>query len=238
MAIPREDYLLAHTRHLAEFVDRLTKLYEGESVAWGWQPELKNKIKAVLEQGTVNALQQIVFALGDASPRPVFKTPGSAGLEHFQRFFPNGKLILLVRDGRDTVHSMMRTEWLLSYGADFEQCVGWWAEGAASLLRFMEEHDEAPFWKLVKYEDLCRDLRGTLAGLLDFLMLSNEDYPFEQAAALPVYGSSSLGAFGPVPKSPGFQSVGRFVDWRSEQLFRFEQLAGGWLERLGYARSF
>jgi hypothetical protein len=96
---------------------------------------------------------------------------------------------------------------------------------------------------VVRFEELCDDLEGTLRRVLAFLGVAIADYDFSAACRLPVRGSSVYGLengevhWGPVEVDDEFDPTSRWRHWDPHRLRRFDRLAGRELEALGYERS-
>ena len=118
-----------------------------------------------------------------------------------------------------------------------------WAAAAAELRRFVNadqgRHDDR--YLIVRYEDLVKDHRTSLAAIFRFLELDDAVFDFEAAARLPVRGSSAYFGPGhdsvhwePVPRGADFDPTDRWRSWSRAQLQRFEWIAGDELRYLGY----
>lgn len=171
--------------------------------------------------------------------RLLTKTPSVEHIALFPRLFPGNHLLVLVRDGRAVVESAMR-----GFGWDFDDTARLWAERAREARRFMTSKAAAhTAVQLVRFEDLCLDLRPVLTRVLDFVGLGTAGYDFAAAAALPVRGSSVVGLVGgevrwdPVDTPENFDPTARWRAWDAARLRRFDWLAGHELEDLGYERE-
>jgi hypothetical protein len=226
----REDLFLEHSDHLAHFVGAVEASWDPR---WGEFPDdLADELYSSIGDG-------LLSFLWDERDRRLFtKSPSVRHIDRFFTFFPRARLVILVRDGRSVTQSCMAT-----FGWEFERAARSWAAAADEIRRFTSsdhgEHEER--YLLVRYEDLIRDLHGSLRPLLRFLDLDEEDFDFAAAERLPVRGSSTY--FGPdhdsvhwdpVPRSEDFDPLERWRSWDRGQHERFEWIAGQQLRHFGY----
>jgi hypothetical protein len=192
---------------------------------------------------------------GRAEPRGakymLNKHPGTRGIEHFQKFFPEAKLIFLVRDGRDNVNSLLtaagfraggrrllRPFYVYKFARD-------WAASARRILACVATSG----CPVVKYEDLHLNARETARAIAEYVGLPPSDEWLEGAKRVPVAGSGfyrgdeDSAAESPgeaqwrhLPKTSKFQPVGRWRNsWSSLDRLVFRLVAGRELHALGYA---
>lgn len=172
------------------------------------------------------------------SPRYlVTKQPRTTGLAHFRRFFPNEKLLLLIRDGRAVVESSIR-----SWDWPFDVAVEGWRAGAAEIVAYDHAGDQNSL--LVRYEDLVARTDEEMLRILHFLDLDPESYETQSAQNVPVLGSSTARPSGatsvdwkPVDPAPSFNPLGRAQNWDESRHRRFNHMAGDLLVELGYELS-
>jgi hypothetical protein len=170
----------------------------------------------------------------------VTKSPSVRNLELFFSYFPQARLLILIRDGRSAVQSAMTT-----FNWRFDTAVHLWAEGAEEIRRFDRAHrDDGRSYRIVRYEDLVDHVEPMMAELLDFLDLDRDRYDFAAAAGLPVRGSSAFFGPGramvnwePVEKDATFAPKERWREWDPRLLSRFEWIAGDQLRHFGYRGS-
>jgi hypothetical protein len=225
-----EDFLLAHADRLIEYGDLLSGHWEHAN---GFRPEIRDQLDASLGAGLESFLIQRCPA-----PHVVAKTPRVQNLEHFFRFFPRSKLLLLVRDGRSIIESGVR-----SFGWHREAALHSVAEAAGQVRTFLERDDlPSEQVRLLRYEELFEDTEAQVRDLLEFLGLDEESYPFEEACNLPVRGSSDLARadrkalhWNPVERSESFDPLSRFSAWSVARHYRYDRVAGPAMQALGYA---
>jgi hypothetical protein len=180
------------------------------------------------------------------------KNPATLGLDRFRAFFPDAKVLLLVRDGRDNVNSLLRA-------AGFGECRWWnlrriaylfqfsrkWARSARRMLSFLDADDDC---LLVRYEEVHASPETLLTRVAEFAGLDVPAEWLRGSQDLPVTGSGFLSATGDpsaaepgrtnwavVPKTRAFQPVGRWRgSWSRLDLLIFDAVAGREMKRLGY----
>ena len=152
--------------------------------------------------------------------------------DRIRAIFPRSALILVQRDGRDVVNSMLRvgsdsSSWWKGAPGDVEGASSLWLQYAEAALDFSGHH--SPLF--VRYEDLLSDTEREMTRLLDALGMSTADvlHQIEASRAgrnIPIKGVFRKG------KRGGWQ------DYFSEQdVAVFKRIAGEMLIRLGYERD-
>lgn len=194
------------------------------------------------------------------------KDPHVTRLEEFFDVFPECRLVLLVRDGRDNVASAVRAglhvrgsmsrrgvlrrrvrHWIMK---DFRDHARGWAHAARKVMEFDALHREgrhAGQYMVLRYEDMVQDPRTEGRRLFEFLGLGFDEGRLDGVARTEVVGSSFYGESGsedveratwsPLEKTPAFQPVGRWSDWGPVRRRAFKRLAGRELVQLGYAED-
>ena len=167
----------------------------------------------------------------------VSKTPSTRNIHMFHRLFPEGKLVVLVRDGRAVVESAMR-----SFDWSFGVATNVWIRGAQQILHTQDRSEDEHSMLLVRYEDLYADPEHELRRIFEFSGLDADTYDYSDAVDAPVRGSSTYArtdegiSWKPVQKGEEFNPLMRWEDWTATRLARFDDLAGAELEALGYRR--
>jgi hypothetical protein len=252
LGIPlRENQLMDALPQLAGIVDQLGERWS-KKVHWGFRPEHPADLARALGDGLIDFLVSQVddrrrlheppgplsgiehaFRLSPAFL--ITKHPRANGLADFRRFFPDGKLILLMRDGRAVAESSIR-----SWGWDLDLAVDNWRQGASQMADFLESHpDDASI--LVRYEDLITDPEGEIDRIFDYIGLDPARFDFDRALRRPVRGSSTARPEGaesvdwqPVEKDDTFDPLARARGWTPAQHARFNHMAGDLSIRFGY----
>jgi protein-tyrosine sulfotransferase len=173
---------------------------------------------------------------------PLFKTPDSGNVEWLFHMFPNVRVILLIRDGRDTV-----TSYINSWGGQsiFRRLVKRWAARVHEVLalkEFVARNGIADRACLVRYEDLLEDAPSQLRRIFEFLDIPADEYPWDSLDYVPVLGSSSLKKndevhWKPVRKPDSFNPIGKWRTWSNHEKEIFKQYANELLISLGYAED-
>jgi hypothetical protein len=252
LGIPlRENQLISTLPDLSRYVDDLAGKWH-KNKRWGFQPEHINDLTRSLGLGLTDfMISQVdgrrriqtppdtlpgIEAAFKLEPRfLVTKHPRPTGLFDFRRFFPDAKLILLMRDGRAVAESSIR-----SWGWNFDVAVDNWRRGAADMTRFLDDHPDDPSL-FVRYEDLITDPDNQIGRIFEYIGLDPEAFDFDRALKRPVRGSSTDRppgadevAWEPVEKTDDFDPLARARHWTPAQHARFNHMAGALLERFDY----
>jgi protein-tyrosine sulfotransferase len=225
-----EDLFLDKSNHLVDFIVDVRRWWDP---SWGeFDDALVDDFYRSLGEGL------LAFIWKDRTHRLVTKTPSVRHLDRFFRFFPTGRLLIIVRDGRSVAQSANEI-----FGWSLEEGAHRWAQGARDIRRFEEtETAHADRFAVVRYEDLVTDLPRAFRPILEFLELDPERYDFERGARTPVRGSSfyrgdrPLVHWDPVVRGGGFDPLERWREFPSRVLERVEWIAGPELEAFGYQR--
>jgi hypothetical protein len=178
---------------LNEFMAENTTYFFSPDYAEWWQPELRRlvlvRLHAVIERAIDNG------APVDADPMLILKeVNGSHAAEQVMSLFPRTRMILLVRDGRDVVDSLLH-----AYLADWataiprkslqpEKAREFWLRGSARRwvanmnagLRAYGSHP-AGLRYMVRYEELLASPAEGLASLSEWLGLDRDRERIEAA---------------------------------------------------------
>ena len=157
---------------------------------------------------------------GGASSWVSKEPPYGRHADELLRMVPDGKLVVLLRDGRASALSMYKRRWMDSVRA----CMERWAAFAEMTLDAIER-SPSDHVLLVRYEDLVRDFESKLSLVHGFLEL-----PSPRFEILHEGGDASL--------RPQPQSLERWKDEISgEDIAWFDKRCGRLMERLGYRDS-
>jgi protein-tyrosine sulfotransferase len=225
----REDFFLEHADLLQAYTSSVVKWWDP---AWGtFADDLPDRLHEAIGEGLIS------FLWVDRERRLLTKSPSVRNVGKFFTFFPQARLLILIRDGRSVVQSCQAT-----FGWDFDTAARRWATAADEILHFEDHHNHQGLrYRVVRYENLVDDLDTTLAGVLDFLELDRAAFDFAAAARLPVRGSSAYFGPGrdsvhwePVAPDATFDPRARWRSWPPELHERFDWIAGAQLRALGY----
>jgi len=224
-----EDFLIAHLDLLARYSDSVAGEWDN---SWGVSDQTGADLDIALGNGLAGFLETHC-----AEKRVISKTPRVENLNFFHRFFPKGRLLILLRDGRSIVESGAQ-----SFGWSREVAMHSVAQAARTITRFQKKCPaEDNRYRVLRYEDLWQDTEAQLRGLFEFLELDSENYDWQQALALPVRGSSELEAqeagsihWDPVERSVEFDPLSRFAGWSDARHIRYNSVAGAAMKPFGY----
>lgn len=252
LGIPlRENQLMASIPALADVVSSLDDKWRANP-RWGFVPEHTDDLTESLGRAIVDfmvsqvderrriqvppdTLPGIEAAFKPSPKFLVSKHPRTVGLAEFRRFFPDEKLILLMRDGRAVAESSIRSwEW------HFDVAVDGWRHGAADMASFLDANPDDPAL-FVRYEDLITDPEKEVDQIFSYVGLDPSTFDFERAVNRPVRGSSTVRPTGaekvqwqPVEKTDEFDPLSRARNWTDAQHARFNHMAGDLSIRFGY----
>ena len=174
----------------------------------------------------------------EPSKRLLVKTPDVQYLSYFHHVFPFESLLLVLRDGRDVVHSTLKT-WP---GSDFALICKTWNAGARLILELSRHRtrEDGGFW-VAKFEDAVGNPARFMEEVCERFDLDETKYPFDGIGNVPVRGSSQP-AKGEVSwegeqKPKGFNPIGRWKEWPGKWKETFKKIAGNSLVRTGYSKD-
>lgn len=219
------------------FLERFADLYQlQEEFLWSYEQN-REKIGQydflpIFGASVIGYLHTMV----PAEKRMLLKVPGVQYLDRFFDVFPHEQLILLVRDGRDVVHSTIRTWPQIRF---WMACLRWRrAASMAMAVNQINEDEISGFW-LARFEDAIANPESFVRDCCLRLDLDPDRYPWDLIDQLPVQGSSTLGQPGeirwvPAVKPDGFQPIGHWRKWSPLRKMVFKRIAGDVLNMLGY----
>jgi hypothetical protein len=173
-----EDNLLNHIDTLDHFLHQLNN---------SWNNSWNNSI---IELQTVicNAiLSHVIANTDDSISYVVCKTPKPNNLDSFNSFFPDSKLIILLRDGRDIIDSYSNT-----FNSGFIRSCRQWYIKAQEVNRFLKSNEPQSKFLVVKYENLLTHHQEELARICEYLGISLDHFPKNLLDSLPLVGSSQV----------------------------------------------
>lgn len=166
----------------------------------------------------------------------LLKVPGVQFLPYFFSIFPNEKLLIIIRDGRDVVQSTVRT-WPQR---KFTDVCREWSEAARNIISFADTFtSKSDSFLIAKFEDAVADSKNFVSRVGSHFGLDMERYPYEKLKEVPVKGSSSLKQDGkmtwkPIERPRYFNPVGRWSEWDSKLKKKFKNICGQTLIETGY----
>jgi hypothetical protein len=169
-------------------------------------------VLTLLAQGWMRALRA-----GSSDARMIIKSPHMHHIGLFDAIFPDEKLFLVIRDGRDVVASSMASFGTFSLTRKgFSTLAHEWTTACeAALATAARLKGQA---MLVRYEDLASANPSITNSLLNHAGLDPATYPWDELKRLPVRGSSDLASQGGLdwqqkPKPANFNPIGRWQQW-------------------------
>lgn len=193
---------------------------------------------AMIASGWMKMLQA-----GNPDKTLVIKTPHVQHIDLFRHVFPDDKLILCLRDGRDVLQSSMDTfkDAPLTRKSFAELCREW-SYGADVIL----DHEAGgrfagPNVAVARYEPVASGDVEAVRALITHAGLEAGRFPYDQYLALPVRGSSNSTMTDtdrwskPEARTVDFKPIGRWSRWSDKDKARFKAIAGKTLVRSGYA---
>jgi protein-tyrosine sulfotransferase len=172
--------------------------------------------------------------------RILLKVPSVQYLSCFGAMFPGEQLLVLVRDGRDVVHSTLRTWPQLSFT---QACRRW--NLAARMVLEVDRHmsrTRPGQYALTRFEDAVNDPLTFVREACRRFGLEENCYPYDRIAEIPLRGSSVVSKKGevswePVKRPDGFEPIGYWRRWSILKKWIFKRIAGPSLMALGYCED-
>lgn len=170
--------------------------------------------------------------------RLLIKMPSVQYLNNFFSMFPFENLLILVRDGRDLVHSTLRTWKRLNF---VQVCLRWNRSARIVLkTRKMLQDNGCEGYLFVRYEDALRDAQGFVTDACKSFGLDAGRYPFDSIDSIKVIGSSKLEhnvTWQFIKRPKNFAPVGYWENWSALRKTIFKAIAGRSLVELGYSED-
>jgi hypothetical protein len=227
---PGEDFLLFSSQHLVQYIEGATKMWSDE-----WKgmtvPLFSKKLNDVL----LRSLSDYLGVTGDHYT--LTKTPSTVGMENFFRFFPEGRLIILVRDGRNLVESGVQ-----SFGWKYQSGFKRWAESAWRIIQFTGTYRK---WErqflVIKYEDLNEHPEKVLTEILNHFEIDQSVYPYDEIQNVPVIGSSTSSEVAgkidwskQLKKTEDFKPNERYLHWSYGLRQSYNRICGEYARHFDY----
>lgn len=238
VTLPKEHFLYSHSDLLSEY---LTKTI-GYWPKWVQNKEILSKthgrLLANMGDGILNVFYEM---LEDPSKQLMLRTPDAGNLEYFPSLFPGGKIVVIIRDGRDTVNSFVE-----SFSGDwaFGRMSRRWASRTEYLFRLRDRMIECGLGdqiQIFKYEDLNKKPEETMKDILKFLSLDESKYDWKRLNEVPVVGSSTQYSkkesetfWEPTKKEHAEKFSNKWSSWKLSKRKMFKKIAGDQLILAGY----
>jgi hypothetical protein len=193
-----EDFFIRMSGHLQRYAEITA---EACSAQKNYQAQLMKSIG----DGLVRLIQA-----QDPDKQIVLKTPTPVGIEHFESLFPGARLLLIVRDARDVIHSAMK-----SFDRPLADALQSWTTGADAILNFLNGPASKRHVLLIHYETLFQNPEEELRRILAFV---EERWN----------GTATARDFAP---------IGRWHDWPTDRLDSVNRAVASMMRELGYTLS-
>ncbi|WP_170426005.1 sulfotransferase family protein [Ruegeria arenilitoris] len=180
----------------------------------------------------------------DETKHILLKCPHVQDLSLARHIFPDAKIVLCLRDGRDVVESSLKTFSRFSLTSkNFRQLADEWRLGTEAIMTFdsVAGANANEDTMIIRYEDVVGNTHENVRKLLTHVGLAEDRYPWDQIDKMPVRGSSQSKVsdddrWKPEAKTSDFNPVKRWASWSDARKARFDKLAGSALELAGYER--
>jgi protein-tyrosine sulfotransferase len=178
-----------------------------------------------------------LYSVASDGQQVLVKIPGVERIWDFRHVFPNEKLVVLQRDGRDLIASTIKT-WP---NTDFKTACRRWHRSQQLILKFGSSPEYRNI-RFVKFEEAVTDPKAFAKKLLADLDIDDTRYPYDKVHQLPVKGSSEHKVDGKmswkaIKKPKSFNPIGRWTQWTDRQKRIFKQICGETLIQSGYAED-
>lgn len=234
--LPKEQFIYAYTEHLQEYVQKTVTLWG----KWIKDEQLLHDYSKLLMNNFGNGIINFFYSFIPDNKILFLRSPDSKNIHHFFHLFPNGKVIILIRDGRDTVESFVK-----SWGGMgvFKKMSIRWSERTDTILKLMklsDNNDKSNAYLLVKYNELNNDTEKQLHRILDFLALDHNEYDWKKMKDAPVLGSSTYRGDQPnvnwkaIKKDKNFKPHNKWERWDTKKKKIFKKYAGDNLIKMGF----
>jgi protein-tyrosine sulfotransferase len=173
--------------------------------------------------------------------RLLMKVPSVQYITHFFSMFPHEYLLLLIRDGRDVVHTTLRTWPRLNF---IQVCLRW-NRSAQAILQAIGQFNSSQKdqYLLMRFEDALAEPEAFVKRASTCFGLNPKDYPFDEIDSIKVIGSSKLTkpgeafAYRWAQRPEGFRPMDYWQRWPAIRKYIFKAIAGKSLMDLGYCRD-
>lgn len=184
-------------------------------------------------------LMAYLHASVPSNKRVLVKMPSAQYLSHFFRMFPYENLLVLIRDGRDVVHSTLRTWKNLNF---IQVCLRW-NRSARMVITHQEQmkNEKRDAYWLARYEDALSDPEKFLSSACRHFQLDADKYPLGEIDTVRVIGSSQLEnnqvVWRHLSAPKDFRPTGYWHKWSPVKKSIFKLIAGRSLQELGYCKD-
>jgi LPS sulfotransferase NodH len=188
-------------------------------------------------------LQLIAQRASAARSRFVMQSFGATlAMDILAEIFPNSRFVVMTRDPRDVVRSLLASQWLhprdgkpLSYTQDAAAAAKFWLDFMRLGIEQSSALGKGGRLLFMRYEDLCRNPVGVLAELAAFLGVPTLRPALEPSSCLQAAGQAMTST----PLRAGAIDQRSVGAWRTtlsaSQVSQVDAITRGLRVRLGYA---
>lgn len=228
---PGEDKLLIEIHKLNDYIHLTSNQ---------WSEEWKGMNKAKFSTRLLGAFQSSFISYltpSTANGKYILtKSPSTVGIESFFKFFPDVKPIILIRDGRNVVESLVQ-----SFNMPYLKAMKKWSESGQRISKELTKYPNQ--YLVVKYEDLFLNTENEIKRILLFLELEEAGFNFKEIKEIPIIGSSqSAKRKGNVDwavnlNKKNFNPNERFSQWNFFKRLMYNNICGKVAQKLGYSKA-
>lgn len=181
---PGEDFIIQNSNYLLKHTTEIKKC---------WSNQWKGMDNEVYSQKYLNIISNslIDYLAPEIELKEhqycISKTPSVENINNVFKLFPQSKLIILVRNGKNIIESGVK-----GFGWSYSQAMKMIKHRSELIIEFIEENKNNPNFIVVRYEDLIEDLEKTTKNIFDKLSINDEFFDYSCIKDLPIYGSSFI----------------------------------------------
>lgn len=229
-----EDYLLRYSDHILAYVQRTLP---------HWSRPFRDTSHPAHSEILSGFGDLMLSTIERMAPRTngvlVLKTPRPEGIRNVRYLFPDSRILIVDRDGRDVVDSFLRS----FNGYNFTGAVQLWRDGVRELeaaCSDFSDSEKAQQFLRVKYENVFSGDSQTLLSLNSFFGFDEGTITPESIGALPLRGSSVVRSgdgslsWDEIPRPNAYDPRGKWRKWSWYKRRKFKFIAGDELRKLGY----
>jgi hypothetical protein len=211
-----------------------------------WRPQMRQLVLSRLEAAILEARGKVPNLAAD--PAVVIKeTPTTHGADRVMDLLPESRALLLIRDPRDVVDSLLHAFrpggfMAIQFGVSFEgdsRAAGilWaarhWAMCMDVGLQMVDQHD-AELTRVIRYEDLLADTVGELGETLTWMGIDRSPEAIASTVADRSFDALGSSAAGELKRNRSATPGLWRRNLRSEEVEVVNSVVGDRLESLGY----
>ena len=228
---PGEDYLLYGSNYLWEFIDKVQSKWSNN-----WEGMDRLKYRQRLVNSLQSGLAQYLLPKNESYKEGKYfftKTPRTDNLNTFKELFPDSKLIIVVRDGKQIVTSGVK-----SFKWTYIKSMKEYSESLQRIIAFIN-HNPPESYCVVKYEKFCQNPELEIKKILNYLELDVNLYDFSLISEMPVLGSSNevndqTGDFEWKVVEKTKVKPYKPIKWHPLLFWRYRQICGNFTSFFGY----